>query len=156
MIYNKAAGEILDFWNPPIRMTFFLKTHENQEKIYKPNGFLTVLVFTKIHLENRYHFFALRISLFDRDTRFLSHVCSDFNIFFLAMSFASIYLPRSARPIVSPNPIFALRKKVLVAPAPSTILTKHIVRLRCRCSCEIDRTSAVALLEISETLLFLS
>ena len=32
-----------------------------------------------------------------------------------------------------------------------TILTKHIVRLRCRCSCEMCSTSAVPLLVISET-----
>ena len=47
-------------------------------------------------------------------------------------------------------------KKVLVAPAPLTILTKHTVKPQCRCWCDFCPTSPVALLEISETLLFLS
>ena len=49
-------------------------------KSIKTNCFLTVLVFTKIHLENLYHFFAVRISLFDCHALFLSYVCSDLNI----------------------------------------------------------------------------
>ena len=46
---------------------------------------------------------------------------------------------------------FALKKKVLVVPAPLTILTKHIVRLRRRCSCDFGRTSPAPLLVFSET-----
>ena len=41
-----------------------------------------------------------------------------FEHFFLASSFASIYLPRSARPIVRPNSIFALKQNVAVAHTP--------------------------------------
>ncbi len=55
------------------------------------------------------------------------------------------------------TPPFSLfEKKVLVAPAPLTILTKHTVKPQCRCWCDFCPTSPVALLEISETLLFLS
>ena len=61
-------------------------------------------------------FFVLRISFFDRQALFFSHVKRLVNIF-LPMSFTSIYLPRSARPIVRPNPIFALRKKSACSPS---------------------------------------
>ena len=43
------------------------------------------------------------------------------------------------------------KQKVLVAPAPLTRSSKHIVRLRCRCSCEMYSTSAAPLLVIHET-----
>jgi hypothetical protein len=73
-------------------------------------------------------------------------------IFFFVPSSTSIYKPRSARPIVPPNPIFTSYKKTYYETELSLrILTKHMVRLRCRCSCKIDRTSAVPLLEICET-----
>ena len=46
---------------------------------------------------------------------------------------------------------FALKKKVLVVPAPLTILTKRIVRPQRRCSCDFGRTSPAPLLVFSET-----
>ena len=54
---------------------------------------------------------------------------------------------------VAPLFVFLFKKKMFVAPVPLTILTKPIVRLRCRCSCEMCRTSAVPLLVILETAL---
>ena len=51
-----------------------------------------------------------------------------------------------------PNSIFrASKQKVLVAPAPLTIFTKHTVKPQCRCWCDFVRTSPAPLLEISET-----
>ena len=75
----------------------------------------------------------------------LSYVCGGFNEN-IASSFTFIYQPRSALMFRAAPHVFALQNKVLVAPAPLTILTKHIVRLRWRCSCEMCRTSKVPLL----------
>ena len=65
------------FFNP--EFSLFFKTR----KTYKNQLIFNNFVFTKIHLENPYHFFALRISLFDRAALFLSYVCGGFNHFFL-------------------------------------------------------------------------
>ena len=85
-------------------------------KPIKPIVFFNNFVFTKIHLQNRSHFFALRISVFDRPALFLFMVPSDFNNFFLALSFASIYLSQTLQHIVHPNPFFALMIKHTVKP----------------------------------------
>ena len=74
--------------------------------------FLTFLTFTKIHLEKSNFMFVTRIMLFERDALFLSHVCSDFNIFF-AVPLTSIYKPRSAHQINCPNQILASYKNML-------------------------------------------
>ena len=61
-----------------------------------------------------------------------------------------VCINREVRAVFRVTLTFSLfEKKVLVAPAPLTILTKHIVRLRCRCPCEMCGTSAVPLLVIS-------
>ena len=75
--------------------------------------FFTFLTFTKIHLEKAHFIFVTRITLFELSAIFLSHVCSDFNIFFFAVPLASIYQPRSARQINCPNQIFASYKNML-------------------------------------------
>ena len=63
-----------------------------------------------------------------------------------------LFINREVHVVFNNAPTFSLfDKKVLVAPAPLTNSTKHIVRLRCRCSCEIDSTSAAPLLLIHET-----
>ena len=63
-----------------------------------------------------------------------------------------LFINRVTRACLVPRPmLFSLKQKVLVAPAPLTILIKPIVRLRCRCSCEMCRTSVVPLLVILET-----
>ena len=54
------------------------------EKPIKTNCFFNNFVFTKIHLENPYRIFAVRISVFDRNQLFLLYVCSRLNIFFWA------------------------------------------------------------------------
>jgi len=50
----------------------------------KTNGFLTILVFIKIHLENSHFTFALRLRQNERDVEFVSLVCCRFR-FFLAL-----------------------------------------------------------------------
>ena len=56
---------------------------------------LTVLIFTKIHLEKSHFVFVTRILLFEPPALFLFYVCCGFNIFFLASSSASIYQPQT-------------------------------------------------------------
>ena len=82
----------------------------------KTQWILNIFVFVQIHLENSHFFFVTRIMLFELSTPLLYYVCARFNIFFLASSFASIYQPRSAHQINSPNPIFASYKKSACSP----------------------------------------
>ena len=64
---------------------------------------------------------------------------------------------REVRDLFSNTAKFSLEKKTCCkTPLSLRILTKHMVRLRRRSSCKIDRTSAAPLLVISETSLFLS
>ena len=106
----------------------------------------------KNHLEKSHFFWSFPRPFYLDTARDLSYVCGGFNKK-IPSKFTSIYQPRNARMFsAAPNFVFLL-KKVLVAPAPLTILTKPIVRLRCRCSCEMCRTSAVPLLVILETAL---
>ena len=89
---------------------------------------LTIRAFAKIHLKKSHFIFALRLMLFDRNAYFLFYVPSAVNIYFFAVSLASIYLPRGPAGFKSPNRIFVFVRKVLVAPAPLRILTKPTVR----------------------------
>ena len=82
----------------------------------KTQWILNILFFVQIHLENFHCIFAPRISVFDRAAFFLSYVCARFNIFFFALSFASIYLSQSACPIVRPNSICPLLTKSACSP----------------------------------------
>ena len=85
---------------PVIRILLvFFESLENSKTSVKTNRILTFLLLIKIHLENRYHFFALRISVFACDALFLSYVCSGFNKK-NASKFTSIYQPRNARHLV--------------------------------------------------------
>ena len=84
-------------------------------KHIKTNCFFHNFAFTKIHLENPYHFFDLRISIFERHPRFLLYVCSDFN-HFLTETFALMYPARSTCIINVPNFIFGPRTKHTVKP----------------------------------------
>ena len=87
--------------------------------------------------------------------RNVSYVCGRFNIFIRL--FIHVYLSTAARALFIRQTHFSpLIKKMLLAPVSLTILTKRMVRLRCRCSCEMCGTSAVPLLVIYETPLFLS
>ena len=119
------------------------------------NGFLTILKFiswsTKFTSRSPIFFGRSRgrFTLVRRSTCRTSAVVLTKKI---ASKFTSIYQPRNAQKFRGAL-FFSLKKKVLVAPAPLTILTKPIVRLRCRCSCEMCRTSAVPLLVILETAL---
>ena len=121
-------------------------------KPIKPIVFFNNFVFTKIHLQNRSHFFALRISFFDRSPLFLFMVPSDFNIFFVGpfiyvyLSIANCATHQVTKPIFRPHD-----KTYCKTTAALRILTKRIVRLRCRCSCKMCSTSAVPLLVIHET-----
>ena len=124
--------------------SFFFESLENSKTSVKTIRILTFLLLIKSHLEKAHFIFGARIMLFDRQARFLSYVCGGFNIFM-----RKVELPCG---LSSNETDFSSKiKKVLVAPAPLTILTKHIVRLRCRCSCEMCSTSAVPLLVTHET-----
>ena len=105
----------------------------------------------KIHLEKSHFFWSFPRPFYLETCQHLSYVCGGFNKQ-IASNFTYIYQPRMAQTFTGAL-FFSLKKKMLVAPAPLTILTKPIVRLRCRCSCEMCRTSAVPLLVILETVL---
>ena len=71
--------------------------------------------------------------------------------YFWAHNFRA-FINRKVRALSTPQTQFAhLKQKMLVAPVWLIILSKHMVRLRCRCSCKMYGTSAVPLLVISET-----
>ena len=122
----------------------FFKTLVNSKTSAKTNRILTFLLLLKIHLEKSDFIFVARLRWEGCAPKRVSHFCGGFKIFM-----SKVELPCGLSG-AAPR-FFALRKKVLVAPAPLTKLTKHIVRLRCRCSCEMCSTSAVPLLVIHET-----
>ena len=74
---------------------------------------LNIFFFVQIHLKKSNFIFVTRLRRNERYPQFLSHVCGGFNIFFLASSFASIYLPQSAGHIVRPKHIFVLYQNIL-------------------------------------------
>ena len=115
----------------------------------KTQWILTVLIFTKIHLEKSHFIFVTRIMLFELSAPLLFYVCGGFNIFFLASSSASIYQPQTVRRAFAENHFVV--QTYCKTPAALTNLTKHTVEPQCRCSCDFCPTSPVALLEISET-----
>ena len=81
IIYNTGAGEIFDFWNPPLRLSEkhhfanFQKTYENpmdfKHFCFRPNS-----------LRELSFFFVTRIMLFELSALFLSYACARFNMFF--------------------------------------------------------------------------
>ena len=122
-------------------ISLFFKTR----KTYKNQLFFNNFVFTKIHLENPYHFFAPRISVFDREPFFLSYVCNGVNI----CNFLHIFIKRCMK---SRDLFLVFIKKTYYKTTLSLrILTKHEVRLRRYSFVVLCDTSAVALLEIHET-----
>ena len=74
---------------------------------------LNIFFFVQIHLKKSNFIFVARLRRNDRQDYFLSHVCGGFKIFFLASSFASIYIPRGARHIVRGKPMFVLYQNIL-------------------------------------------
>ena len=154
-IYNTTTGEILSSDGP----FFFSKIHFLTSSLVvlnftiNSNGFLTILKFiswtTKFTSRSPILFWSFPRPFYACPSQHLSYVCGGFNKK-IASKFTSIYQPRLRARLVGRLFLFFC-KKVLVAPAPLTILTKPIVRLRCRCSCEMCRTSAVPLLVILET-----
>ena len=97
-------------------------------------------------------FFVARLRRYWWSGRRLSHVCGGFNEK-TSHLILHTFINHEVRVIVFGTAhFFALKKKVLVAPAPLTVLTKHIIRLRRRCSCDFCRTSPAPLLVISDTL----
>ena len=121
------------------------------KKIMKTNIILTFCSFIKIHLEKCNFFF--------------SHVWDEMDVQLKSCRTSAVvltkkktplhlrvFINREVRAVFRDAPTFSLfEKKMLVAPAPLTNSTKHIVRPQRRCSCEIDGTSAVPLLAIHET-----
>ena len=85
---------------------------------------LNIFFFVQIHLKKSNFIFVTRLQRNDRSAPFLSHVCSGFNIFFLASSFASIYQPRGARHIVPSKPIFVLYQNILQNPSDNQNLNE--------------------------------
>ena len=88
---------------------------------------LNIFFFVQIHLKKSDFIFVARLRRNERYPPFLSHVCGGFNIFFLASSFASIYIQQNARHIVRPNSIFVQKQNILYkTPSALRILTKYI------------------------------
>ena len=97
--------------------------------------------------------FLLHVQRFLNGRRFFCRTSAVILTFFFWPCHLRPFIYREVRDLSFAQTQFSpFKKKVLVAPAPLTILTKHIVRLRCRCSCEMCSTSAVPLLVIFETL----
>ena len=117
----------------------------------KTNIILTFCSFIKIHLEKCTIFFFTRLGRNGRAGQKLSYVCGSFNEKKSPLHLR-VFINREVHVVFSSTPTFSLfEKKVLLAPAPLTNSTKHIVRPQRRCSCEIDGTSAVPLFRIHET-----
>ena len=74
---------------------------------------LNIFFFVQIHLKKSNFIFVARLRRNDRPAPFLSHVCGGFNIFFLASSFASIYLPRGPRHFMAYAHVFVLYQNIL-------------------------------------------
>ena len=85
---------------------------------------LNIFFFVQIHLKKSKFIFVTRLGRNLVSAAFLSHVPSRFNIFFLALSFASIYQPRGARHIVRPKPIFVLYQNILQNPSETQNLNE--------------------------------
>ena len=128
----------------------------NSQKHHKNKYNLNILFVHQNSPREVQIFFFTRLGRNGRAARKLSYVCGGFNEKKSPLRLR-VFINREVHVVFSNPPTFSLfEKKVLVAPAPLTILTKHIVRLRCCCSCEMCRTSAVALLVISKTSVNLS
>ena len=123
----------------------------NLKNISKTNIILTFLSLIKIHLENSQNKNVARLQRNGRAAGNLSLVCSDFNEKKSPLHL-HLFINSEVYGILFGAPqFFSFEQQVLIALAPLTKSTKHIVRLRCRCSCEIGSTSAVPLLVIHET-----
>ena len=121
------------------------------KNITKTNIILTFCSLIKIHLEKSEKTFVARLGRNGRAALKLSYVCGGFNEKKTPLRLR-VFINREVHVVFSGTLTFSLfEKKVLVAPAPLTNSTKHIVRPQRRCSCEIDGTSAVPLLAIHET-----
>ena len=128
----------------------------NLKNISKTNIILTFLSLIKIHLEKSQNTFVTRLRRNGRGGVKVSHVCGRFRFFFGPRDLRQ-FINRAVRAVFRVTVTFSLfEKKVLVAPVAFTISSKHIVGLRWRCSCEMCRTSAVALFVISKTSVNLS
>jgi len=126
------------------------------KNISKTSIILTFLSLIKIHLEKSQKTFVARLRRNGRSVLKVSHVCGRFRFFFCPRDLRQ-FVNREVHAVFSHALTFSLfQKKVLVATVAFTISSKHIVGLRWRCSCEMCRTSAVALFVISKTSVNLS
>ena len=82
----------------------------------KTQWILTVLIFTKIRLENSHFVFVTRIMLFELSAPLLFYVCGGFNTFFLASSFASIYQPQTVRRAFAENHFVVQKQNISYFP----------------------------------------
>ena len=82
----------------------------------------------------------------------LQRFCPFFCLFICVHVSTALFAPHR-----SPKLHFgSFNKTYHISPLSLTILTKHTVKPQCRCWCDFCPTSPAPLLEISETLLFLS
>ena len=86
------------------------------KKHMKTQWILTVLIFTKIRLENSHFVFVTRIMLFELSAPLLFYVCGGFNTFFLASSFASIYQPQTVRRAFAENHFVVQKQNISYFP----------------------------------------
>ena len=71
------------------------------------------IFFIQIHLKKSNFIFVTRLRRNGQETPFLSHVCGGLKIFFLASSFASIYLPQGALRLMEHAHVFVLYQNIL-------------------------------------------
>ena len=134
----------LCFWS-------FFQIARKLKNISKTNVIWTFFVIIKIHLEKFNFCFVARLRRNGRAAQKLSHVCGGFNEKKSHVHLRPFFYSDVRAVVTKLFTFSSFEKKVLVAPAPLTILTKHIVRLRRRCSREMCSTSAAPLLVMHET-----
>ena len=102
-------------------------------------------------IEQTHFTFVTRLQRNERDALFLFLVCGRFNIFFVHNHLHPFINRKVRTQSIVLIQCSHLIKTYCKTHAALTILTKPIVRLRRRCSCDFGRTSPAPLLEISET-----
>ena len=156
IIYNTGAFENYFESVPSPEIALFLKNTKITENLWKPTVFKQFLL-SQQFTSGTLTFFLLYVQCFLIGAH---ELCSSsavvLTIFFSPVRLRP-FIYREARAISTRQLQFSSDfENMLPAAVPLIILTKHIVRLRCRCSCEIYSTSAVPLFVIHETSVKLS
>ena len=156
IIYNTATGEPGSRNAPSPEISLFLKNTQITENLWKPMVFKQFLLSRKFTSRNQSFFLSHVLANIRRPPHLCRTSAVKIKILFWRFHLRLCIIREVHEKKCSANNLRVLKKNYYKTPLSLTILTKHRVRLRCRWSCEIDRTSAVALLENSETPLFLS